>query len=125
MLHSPLSNRSPGQLIAGTDALGSECIAPCDGLTAQAWERAVNLDVVNVLVDRATNEIRPKTFRMLTAITDKDDTDFQCGYAKASEWAVRHDQAPEINCVAPDPDELESELLRLKEWVKRIKGYRA
>lgn len=94
------------------------------GRLSQAWERAVNLDVVNELVDRGTNEVRPRMFKMLVGITDQDDNDYQSGYAKASEWAPRHDQAPEVNFVAPEPDELEVELNRFKDWVARIKRYK-
>src|SRR5690606_37521195 len=54
------------------------------GRLSQVWERAVNLNVVNELVDRGTNEVRPLKFRMLVGITDQDNTDYQAGYAKAS-----------------------------------------
>jgi hypothetical protein len=94
------------------------------GHLSQAWERAINLDVVNELVDRGTNEVRPRMFRMLVRITEKDDNDYQSGYAKTSEWAPRHDQAPETNFVAPEPDELEAELTRFKDWFGRVKGYK-
>jgi hypothetical protein len=93
------------------------------GRLSQAWERAVNLNVVNELVDRGTNEVRPLKFRMLVGITEQDNVDYQSGYAKASEWAPRHDQAPEVNFIAPEPDELEAELTRFKNWVERIKRY--
>ncbi len=95
------------------------------GRLSQAWERAVNMNVVNELVDRGTNEVRPRMFRMLVGITEQDNNDYQAGYAKASEWAPRHDQAPEVNFIAPEPDELEAELNRFKGWVGRIKSYRA
>lgn len=94
------------------------------GRLSQAWERAINLDVVNELVDRGTNEVRPRMFKMLVEISDEDNNDYQCGYAKASEWAPRHDQAPETNFIAPEPDELEVELNRFKDWVARIKRYK-
>ena len=94
------------------------------GRLSQAWERAVNLDVVNELVDRGTNEVRPRMFKMLVGITEQDNNDYQSGYAKASEWAPRHDQAPETNFIAPEPDELEAELVRFKDWVARIKRYK-
>lgn len=63
-------------------------------------------------------------FRMPIGITEQDDNDYQSGCAKASEWAPRHDQAPETNFVAPEPDELEVELTRFKDWFTRIKGYK-
>ena len=51
------------------------------GRLSQAWERAVNLDVVNELVDRGTNEVRPRMFKMLVGITSQDDNDYQSGRA--------------------------------------------
>lgn len=93
------------------------------GRLSQAWERAVNLNVVNELVDRGTNEVRPLKFRMLVGVTEQDNVDYQSGYAKASEWAPRHDQAPEVNFIAPEPDELEAELTRFTGWVERLKRY--
>lgn len=93
------------------------------GRLSQAWERAINLNVVNELVDRGTNEVRPLKFRMLVSITEQDNTDYQAGYAKASEWAPRHDQAPEVNFIAPEPDELEVELTRFTSWIQRMKRY--
>lgn len=94
------------------------------GRLSQAWERAINLDIVNELVDRGTNEVRPKMFKMLVGISEQDEHDYQSGYGKASEWAPRHDQAPETNFIAPEPDELEPELARFREWVARIKRYK-
>jgi hypothetical protein len=94
------------------------------GRMSQAWERAVNLDVESELVDRGTNEVRPRMFKMLVGKTEQDDNDYQSGYARASEWAPRHDQAPETNFIAPEPDELEAELTRFKDWIARIKKYK-
>ena len=93
------------------------------GRLSQAWERAVNLSVVNELVDRGTNEVRPLKFRIVASVTEADNLDFQSGYAKASEWAPRHDQAPEVNFVAPEPDELQVELTRFTAWTDRVKRY--
>lgn len=94
------------------------------GRLSQTWERAVNLDIVNHLVDRGTNEVKPRMFKMLPKFTDQDDLDYQSGYGKTSEWAVRHDQAPEVNFVPPEPSELETELVRLKSWTARVKSYK-
>ncbi len=30
---------------------------------------------------------------------------------------------PEVNFIAPEPDELEAEMIRFKEWVDRIRRY--
>ncbi|MGI9092185.1 MAG: AAA family ATPase [Mycobacteriales bacterium] len=93
------------------------------GRLSQTWERAVNIEIVNRVVDRGTNEVRPTMFRLLATITPDDDKDFQAGYSRASEWALRHDQAPETNFIAPEPDDLEEELDRLDNWLKRVKKY--
>lgn len=93
------------------------------GRLSQAWERAVNLNVVNELVDRGTNEVRSMRCRLLVGITEQDNSDYQAGYAEASEWAPRHDQATGVNFIAPEPDERDAELTRFKTWVVRIKRY--
>lgn len=95
------------------------------GKLSEAWERAVNLEIVNEVVDRGTSQVRPRMFRIFAAITQQDDDDFQAGYGRCSEWARRHDKAPDINYVAPEPDEMEAELQRFRDWLGRIKGYRA
>jgi hypothetical protein len=63
-------------------------------------------------------------FRILSAITEQDNDDFQAGYGRCSEWARRHDKAPDVNFVAPEEADMESELDRFRAWFKRIKSYR-
>ena len=94
------------------------------GKLSETWERAVNLEIVNEVVDRGTLQVKPKMFRVFAAITEQDNDDFQAGYSRCSEWARRHDKDPSINYVAPEPDELEAELNRFREWFGRIRGYR-
>lgn len=94
------------------------------GKLSETWERAVNLEIVNEVVDRGTSQVKPRMFRIFAAITDEDDSDFQAGYSRCSEWARRHDKAPDIHYVAPEADEMEAELQRFRDWFSRIKGYR-
>jgi len=94
------------------------------GKLSEAWERAVNMEIVNEVVDRGTSQVRPLKFRILSAITEQDNDDFQAGYGRCSEWARRHDKAPDINFVAPEPADMEAELQRFRDWFKRIKSYR-
>lgn len=94
------------------------------GKLSEAWERAVNLEIVNEVVDRGTSQVRPLKFRILAAITEHDNDEFQAGYGRCSEWARRHDKAPEINYVAPEPCDMQVQLDRFRTWFKRIKGYR-
>ncbi len=94
------------------------------GKLSETWERAVNLEIVYEVVDRGTSEVRPKKFRILSAITEQDNEEFQAGYGRCSQWARRHDKDPEINFVAPDPVDMEGELGRFRQWHKRIRAYR-
>jgi hypothetical protein len=95
------------------------------GELSETWERAVNLEIINEVVDRATSQVRPLKFRIFCKISEKDGEEFQAGYGRASEWARRHDKAPEINYVAPEPADMEQQLEHLKQWFERIKRYRS
>jgi hypothetical protein len=94
------------------------------GKLSEAWERAIHLEIVNEVVDRGTSQVRPLKFRILSAITPLDNDEFIAGYGRCSEWVRRHDKAPEVNFVAPEPEDLEAELGRFRTWFKRIKSYR-
>ena len=102
----------------------SERTAQIAGRVSETLERAVNLHVVNELVDRGTNEVRPTMLKILPLFTQDDHDEFQAAYAKTSSWAARHDNAPEENYVAPTVDELRDEIVWLKGWHDRIKRYR-
>jgi len=95
------------------------------GFLSETWERAVNLEIVYQVVDRGTSEVRPRQFRILSKITEQDNEEFQAGYGQSSQWAPRHDKDPEINFVAPEPADMETELDRFKQWFDRVKGYKA
>jgi hypothetical protein len=94
------------------------------GKLSEAWERAINIEIVNEVVDRGTSQVRPLKFRILAAISRDDDSDFQAGYEQCSTWVRRHDKDPGVNFVAPEPDQLEAELNRFRSWFNRIKSYR-
>lgn len=110
---------------AWTQEQYEENCATWSGKLSETWERAINLEIVNEVVDRGTSQVRPLKFRILAAITNEDNDQFQAGYSRCSEWACRHDKDPGINFVAPEPADLEEELERIRTWFKRIKGYRA
>ncbi len=94
------------------------------GNLSETWERAVNLEIVNQVVDRGTNEVKPLKLKILPKFNQNDHDVFQSGYNKVSSWAPRHDNPPEENFQAPGLDELESELERLRTWHTRIKAYK-
>lgn len=101
----------------------TERTAQIAGRLSETLERAVNLHIVNELVDRGTNEVRPNMLKILPKFTQDDHDEFQAAYAKTSSWAARHDNAPEENYVAPTIDELCDELSWLKGWHARVKQY--
>lgn len=98
-------------------------VADWAGRLSETWERIVNLEIVNRVVDRGTSEVRPMMFRMLARITADDDREFQESYAHCSQWARRHDKSPDINYVAPEIDQLETELVTVRAWHDRIRSY--
>ncbi len=99
-------------------------IAGIAGQLSETLERAVNLHIVNELVDRGTNEVRPNMLKILPMFTKGDHDEYQAAYAKTSSWAARHDNAPEENYMPPTVEEVEQEVSWLKGWHDRIKRYR-
>lgn len=93
------------------------------GRLSETLERAMNLHIVNELVDRGTNEVQPRMLKILPRFTQDDHDQFQTSYGKTSSWAARHDNAPEENYVAPTIEELEAEIMWAKGWHSRVKSY--
>lgn len=94
------------------------------GDLSELWESCVNTEILDEVFDRGTAEVRVMKFRILAAVTQEDDTDFQAGYGACSTWARRHNKAQETNYVPPEPDEMKAEVERIREWQKRVKKYR-
>ena len=100
-------------------------VAEWAGNLSETWERIINMDIANQLVDRGTSEVRPKMFRVLARITEEDDREFQGSYGRCSKWLRRHDKSPDTNFVAPDVKELEDELAFVQKWHDRVRKYAA
>lgn len=94
------------------------------GRLSEVWERIVNLEVINQVVDRGTSEVKPMKFRLLAKITDQDNDELQQSYRRISGWAPRHDKDPDTNFVAPEPEILDQELELVKAWYARVRKYR-
>lgn len=123
LLDASLAAIKRGRASMDQDTYERSCSTWANDLSG-TWERAVSVEIINEVVDRGTQEVRPKKFRILAAITQQDNDDFQAGYGRSSEWIRRHDKDASRNYVPPEPDELEAELFRLRAWFARIKGYR-
>ena len=93
------------------------------GYLSETWERSVTTEIMNQVFDRGSSQVRMMKFRLLAEITDADNQDVQDGYGSTSLWGRRHDKAAETNYVAPEPEDLEKELVRLTSWQKRVKKY--
>lgn len=107
-----------------TDDDYAERIARIAGQLSETLERAVNLHIVNELVDRGTNEVHPNMLKILPKFTQIDHDEYQAAYGKTSSWAARHDNAPEENYVPPTVEVVEQEVAWLKGWHDRVKKYR-
>lgn len=106
-----------------TDEQYAEQMGSLTGRLSETLERAVNLHIVNELVDRGTNEVRPTMLKILPKFTQTDHDEYQAAYAKTSSWAARHDNAPEENYMPPSIDEVDREIAWLKLWYDRVKKY--
>ncbi len=93
------------------------------GRLSETWERLINMDIVGKIVDRGSQEVRPRMFRVLAKITEEDDREFQSNYARCSRWARRHDKSIDVNYVAPGLDELADELTTVRGWFDRARKY--
>lgn len=107
-----------------TDDQYAERMGSLAGRLSETLERAIHIHIVNELVDRGTNEVRPTMLKILPKFTQEDHDEFQAAYAKTSSWAARHDNAPEENYVPPTIDDVEKELVWLRGWHGRLKRYR-
>ena len=90
---------------------------------SETWERLIRSEVIYRVVDRSTTEVRPKLVRILAQITEDDYQTFDASYSVVSTWASRHDKSEEVSYVAPEPEDMECELNRLKNWYTKIKKY--
>lgn len=95
------------------------------GKLSEAWERILHLEIAQPIFDLNSSEVHPKMLKVVARITEDDEQQFQTSYGRASEWARRHDKSPSLNYVPPEPAELENELGSIREFAKRVKGYKA
>jgi hypothetical protein len=61
--------------------------------------------------------------KLLAAITQEDNDEYQSIYSEVSKWAARHDKSEGVNFVAPSFDDMEALLARLDSWYKTVKKY--
>lgn len=105
------------------DTYDKEC-ADWAGKLSETWERLINLEIVYTVVDPGTSHVHPNMFKVLARVTDDDDREFQQSYGRISGWARRHDKSLATNYVAPEPEDLATELTFVRAWFDRVRKYR-
>lgn len=93
------------------------------GALSTAWERLIAVEIADRLIDRGTQEVRPRMMKVLVHFTDFDNREFQDSYGQCSLWAKRHDKSVAVNYVPPEPEELQKELERVQSWWARVRKY--
>ncbi len=93
------------------------------GKLSETWERIFSQEIVGQILAGGGTEVRPRMVRVLAAFTSEDDRQFQASYGKVSEWAQRHDKSVLVNYVAPELDDLATEIDLVEAWFNRVRRY--
>lgn len=101
-----------------------EAVAVWSGNLSETWERIFSQEVVGAVLADGGLEVRPMMVKVLASFSPEDHREFDGSYARASQWAKRHDKSVTVNYVAPEIDKLEEELQLVVSWFKRVKGYK-
>jgi hypothetical protein len=99
-------------------------VAHWAGGLSETWERILNEEIADYLVDPSKLEVRPRMVKVLARITETDTNEFDDSYSRISRWARRHDKDRGLNYVAPGVGDLRSEYELARGWFERIKKYR-
>ena len=101
-----------------------ETVGTWAGNLSETWERIFSQEIVGPVLAEGGLEVHPKMVKVLVCFSDEDYREFAASYSRISQWVKRHDKSPTVNYVAPDGDVLESELLLVDSWFKRVRGYK-
>lgn len=99
-------------------------VAVWSGNLSETWERIFSEEIVGSVLAEGGLEVRPNMVKVLAQFSADDEKEFQASYSRVSQWAKRHDKSGKVNYVAPEVSTLESELSRVDEWFRRVKGYK-
>ena len=95
------------------------------GNLSETWERIFSQEIVGPILADGGLEVRPMMVKVMARFSDVDHTEFEASYSRVSQWAKRHDKSALVNYVAPNVADLETELVNVSAWFKRVKGYKA
>lgn len=102
-----------------------DAVAVWAGNLSETWERIFSQEIVGPVLAEGGLEVRPMMVKVLARFSEEDHREFDGSYARASQWAKRHDKSAAVNYVAPDIYKLEEELQLVESWFRRVKGYKA
>ena len=77
------------------------------------------------VVERFGVGVMTQQIRTIPDITDEDCEELHQAMTKCSKWLPGNDQSAAAQQDTSEPDELEADIEKLNEWVKRIRKRRA
>ena len=90
----------------------------------QAWERAVEEVLLNGTVERYRKSIETNRAKCLGDIKEQDCTELEAVMTKCSKWEGGHDHAAAEGSPFPPPEDIETDITVLDDWVKQIRKRR-
>lgn len=94
------------------------------GLMRETWERGVEEVLLNNVVVRLRRNVETQRLSKLTDICGDDLTPVEQGMSKCSTYMVGHDEAAGLQEEMPYPDELETDIDALEQWVNALRPRR-
>ncbi|TKJ37226.1 hypothetical protein CEE37_14025 [candidate division LCP-89 bacterium B3_LCP] len=91
------------------------------GLLRETWERAVEEVILGHVIQRFRNSVETTKLRKIT-FENNDFISVTNGMTKCSKWMVGHDQAAADLTTMPDPDEVNSDINILYNFVKNLRN---
>jgi energy-coupling factor transporter ATP-binding protein EcfA2 len=107
-----------------SDEQWEERVAKWAGRLSETWERVLHLELAQPLFDPDEGEVHPTMLKVIAAVTDDDEKEFQAAYRDVSEWLRRHDTDPGSNYVAPECAQLIAALETIKSFHARVRKYK-
>jgi hypothetical protein len=94
------------------------------GLLRETWERGIEENFLNDVVERFRPIIESKRARFLHDITQADIDAVDAGMTECSRWLRGHDEAPAASTPFPEPQQLKAAIDALDAWVNAIRKRR-
>lgn len=120
-IESHLSN-TKRQFELGQQAEWAQTAKSVAGQIRDCWELAVE-DVLKPVLSRFSHKTAPSKLNAVAALDATDAETVREGYGQCSEWA--HTSGPAAQAAPPEPDALQAEIERLRNWIAGIETKQA